>query len=410
MKAYDKILLNKLLDTYEQSILYLEQGKQNRGIHFLFKKQTIPSYFDDETNDYEVINHVCESLEEQGLISIKWHQKKVGYMIERISLRQESVENAYSYLKRTPKKEYAHTNLMILESYKDQHEVLDHFISYLQERMRSNQSVSQYFDLKDEKGLKILLTALEGILTNTQECYMRELSMRLFQDSKILEGLEGKVKTILLSFDSRNQWLQDKESILAEYNIFKNPSYVMLKGCGQFQMENSAINLKDLPHGVGINSKDLEIIKIVPEENIKAVITIENLTVFNRFEQAGALLIYLGGYHNTARRKLLLTIYKQYPHIPFYHWGDIDVGGIRIFNDLVYKTQIPFMPLYMEKPTLVKYEAYTKSLTTYDRKNLEKMLKQVEFKMFYEVINYMLEKNIKLEQEIISYEEMKKQK
>ncbi|MCR5517876.1 MAG: hypothetical protein K6F17_04825 [Lachnospiraceae bacterium] len=41
------------------------------------------------------------------------------------------------------------------------------------------------------------------------------------------------------------------------------------------------------------------------------VITIENLTTFNTYEDEDALIIYLGGYHNSIRRKLICKIFTD---------------------------------------------------------------------------------------------------
>lgn len=59
---------------------------------------------------------------------------------------------------------------------------------------------------------------------------------------------------------------------------------------------------------------------------------LEHLTTFFRFTRENSLIVYLGGYHNQARRKLLLKIYDAYPDAKYYHFGDIDAGGFQIFG------------------------------------------------------------------------------
>ena len=97
-------------------------------------------------------------------------------------------------------------------------------------------------------------------------------------------------------------------------------------------------------------------------------------------------------------------LYDFNSYLTFYHWGDIDLGGFRIFNHLKSKTGIPFKPLYMDLATLKRYEQYALSIGSEYEKQLQELLNQVEYQDFYEVIRYMINKRIRLEQEIVSIE------
>ena len=135
------------------------------------------------------------------------------------------------------------------------------------------------------------------------------------------------------------------------------------------------------------------------EERVKQVITIENLTTYFRWQEEDSLLIYLGGYHNGVRRGLLREIYASFPEAVYCHFGDIDAGGFEIYRDLREKTGIPFRMYHMDLETLQRYEAYGKRLTENDRKRLLTMRERPELT---QMIDYMLEHDVKLEQECIS--------
>ncbi|MGN1344720.1 MAG: Wadjet anti-phage system protein JetD domain-containing protein, partial [Traorella sp.] len=94
-------------------------------------------------------------------------------------------------------------------------------------------------------------------------------------------------------------------------------------------------------------------------------------------------------------REFLQLLYQYAPHLDYYHFGDIDAGGIYIFEHLKEKTHIPFQPLWMDIKTLKEYHQQTIPLTKNDRLRLKK----IESKEFQEVIQYMLQHNQKLEQE-----------
>lgn len=127
------------------------------------------------------------------------------------------------------------------------------------------------------------------------------------------------------------------------------------------------------------------------------MITIENLTTFHSYEDKDAFAVYLGGYHNSIRRKLIRKIYELNPDKSYFHYGDIDAGGFNILLDLRSKTGIPFMPVHMDVATLEEYKDYTRKLTENDKGRLKNLLGNG----FDAVIHYMLEHDCKLEQEAI---------
>lgn len=86
--------------------------------------------------------------------------------------------------------------------------------------------------------------------------------------------------------------------------------------------------------------------------------------------------------------------------VKYLHFGDIDAGGFYIYLNLIQKTGIPFQTWKMDISTLKQYEMYTKPLTLNDRNRLLKLKEEYN----QPVIDYMLKKNIKLEQEIITFD------
>jgi Uncharacterized protein conserved in bacteria C-term(DUF2220) len=77
-----------------------------------------------------------------------------------------------------------------------------------------------------------------------------------------------------------------------------------------------------------------------------ALLTIENYASFNRQVREiddGALVVYTGGFASIGVVELLTSLLKLFdPGVPFFHWGDIDPGGLRIFRFL--KETLPRAP------------------------------------------------------------------
>ena len=69
-----------------------------------------------------------------------------------------------------------------------------------------------------------------------------------------------------------------------------------------------------------------------------AILTIENFASFNRQVREiddGCLVVYTGGFPSAGVIDLLSQILHWAPaDVPFFHWGDIDAGGLRIFRYL----------------------------------------------------------------------------
>lgn len=199
----------------------------------------------------------------------------------------------------------------------------------------------------------------------------------------------------------------DTEEILAEYGIYHMPNYIYLKGLGTLALgkaEKEFLDLSLLRQGIGLSGDDLSDIRITGREKIRKVITIENLTTFFRWQEENALIIYLGGYHNKVRRRLLKEIHETLPDAEYLHFGDIDVGGFEIYRDLCRKTDIPFRLYHMGIEELETYRNYGKKLTENDRKRLKLLLEQAEKEKaeYVQTLKYMEDQGIKLEQECIS--------
>jgi len=128
------------------------------------------------------------------------------------------------------------------------------------------------------------------------------------------------------------------------------------------------------------------------------IITIENLTTFYRVVEQSALVIYLGGFHNEARRNLIGKAHQAFPKAKLFHWGDIDLGGFRIFRSM--KDVVPNLePHLMGLETLMKYREQCQPLSKGYGKLLKGLLKDEGYGVFHDVIRFLFQENIRLEQE-----------
>lgn len=130
------------------------------------------------------------------------------------------------------------------------------------------------------------------------------------------------------------------------------------------------------------------------------VMTIENLTSFNRVEEDKVFLIFLSGYHNSAKQKLIQKIHDMNSGLTWRHFGDIDPDGFYIIENLKRGTGIDFKPVYMDAGILEKYKEYAKPLTENDMRKAKALIHD---ELYGDTVRYMLDVGLKLEQEIVSW-------
>lgn len=193
--------------------------------------------------------------------------------------------------------------------------------------------------------------------------------------------------------DAREQ----EKVILEEFNIYTNPSYVYLKG--------KVILCLDIGNTIQIDSAPMalssELIKKIASINVENenIVTVENLTSFHRVKDENCAYIYLAGYHNSEKQALLRRIHKENPRKNWYHFGDIDPDGFYILEHLRKGTGIDFKPFRMNVNELRNHAQYCKELSEKDKVKAGNLISRGRY---IETLQYMLDNNCKLEQEIIS--------
>ena len=402
---YEERILQTLLDSYERS--RLSRGENEVAVHIAFPitPKTMPIYFDENSLAYEEIHGTAGHLEEMGYTCSVWKGGKKNHILQKIVLCDEKVDEIYRHLGRVPEKQMQQAQLAVLQELKTECStpVARNFICWLMKRLEQGKTVKEYLNLDDTEGSRRLIRAIHRIETNQKEIYIREFSVQCFGDSKELEKKSGLIGKIFRRFSDDMEDM-DNDVILAEYGIYRTPNYVYVKGSGRLRIgtpEAYDIDLRSLRQGIGLSGEDLDGLEWKVDVSVKRIITIENLTTFFRWEEPDSVLIYLGGYHNAGRRKFLQKLYQVFPEAEYFHFGDIDVGGFEIYEDLCRRTGIPFTTYKMGISELEQYEQYTRELTENDRKRMDSLLNNEAYENVWPILRYMKEHRKKLEQESI---------
>ncbi len=407
---YKKVLLNKLLDKFERSTSYLNEGSSRRVLIKLCSKE-FPEYDIEKSEIKELINSIVRELEAQELVGFEWLKFEKGNIIEKVWLRPETINLAYKEAGRPLKSGRAFAIFKMVQELKTSIS-LPWISKYLEETESNIETYKCSTPLlpDDEKSARAILDALKAIDDqNNEEVLERVFSLRCFGDSKFFEkNVRKKVVSII-----KNYLLCDydyiepptEDEILAQVGIVKSPKQIDFCGgiIGKLAGEN--IDFSPFKHGITINSYTVKELEISSLKSVQKVLFVENKANYIDYvlkkKNENELVIFHGGFYSPVKGLFLKKVYEAgcKIKIPFYHWGDIDIGGFRIFKRL--KTNIipALKPLLMDKEAFLSREQYWIKFDEKYGSILEEMLGKEEYLEFHDVISSMLEVKSKLEQE-----------
>ncbi len=400
MAGYEEKMLTALAEKYRKS-------KKDSGTNVIVRRTRItPSQLykgynrnDGDMTQIEAVNQAAMHCRQMGFLTFE--TEKFSNEIRNIDLVDEKIEELEAYLEQTyhyeskaSKRQYVEELIAV---YSGRSPAAELECRKLRQALEKNRIPPKYLQAKD------LLKALVFIENNREELFLREASMLIYGDSKYLEeAMLHPVCKALREFLGRpcgEDELEDE--ILEEYHIRREKQKLCLKGDVMLQNGGKELELGNFADGVEFFSDELDGIEHICVR-VPEFITVENYTSWLRFRKEGAVSFYLGGYAARFQRDFLRKVQEDNPHLVFRHFGDIDAGGLYIHEHLCRVTGIPFQMYRMSCAELqdARFRSCLQPLTNQDRIRLKSLEKQGTYR---ELAAYMLEKNVKLEQEIISY-------
>jgi len=192
------------------------------------------------------------------------------------------------------------------------------------------------------------------------------------------------------------------EEVLRELNLVANPNYIHFSGNWQLTTINGEIlNLSGFTPSVGFPAAQTSSLQSVRAES---VLCIENLTTFHQYTQQvdngtrttqHAVICTYGNPSPAVRRVLRLLP----ENVPIYLWSDLDYGGFNILSQLRRTVGEQVQPYLMDIDTLEANIPRARPLTVSDRTHLKRLLLRPELRDVRPVIEHLLKRGLKLEQE-----------
>ena len=455
-REYQGKILGKLIEKYEKSAAFISGVSSRRTLLVLDKTPDVEHSLENPDNKRSFISAICD-LKKDKLIGFEWVRYEENNLVNRIWLITESLSLKASY-RRIGRKMQAevldelHAMLnQTLETLSVQNESIvnsgepssdrrnigNHEKSENNENAKSNEDAENKVALEDyltecvrhiESRKKIpapftedmtlnrdILKLTEGFSEAHGECMERLLSSRLYGDSKRYEkAVKPKALSlmkILYKKSNGTTTAQDDvsdEELMMQYGITRWPEILHFTGnISVVTDDEKQIDFSTQGYGAYMNSATLTHVLKVTIHDTDRILFIENLANYiwyiHNVRQPDEIVLWHGGFLSPVRKSWFRMIIEAAGDLPIRHWSDIDLGGFRIFVMLQRNVAPLAVPWKMDLATLLQYKDRTISLQEQEHDSylqvLEKCLKDPEYKVFYEVIRYMLEHRVKLEQE-----------
>lgn len=396
-KEYKKEILDGLLKKYNSR--YAKNITTNRRI--ILKPSEVYKDYDKNNADIlekQRIYDAVKILKDKDFIDVKY--LKFSDDIKRIYLVEENLDDLYKYLK----DEYGVVPQSTIS--KQVHEIIEKYIcvggiveKYCEDILVQIEDPRCTLNpTRIEANLK-MLSFLEQ---NRENLYVREVSMLVYGDSKWFENNNyEEICTFVRTATGRiREDGERNDAILKLFDVTPIDQEVFIKGNWTIEWEQYVLDISKFKGGIAISSSDVQCIKNI-SVNSKGVMTIENKTSFQRLKNEDFAMMYLGGFANRHQIEFLKKVILDNPNVRYYHFGDIDVGGFLIHKHLCRETAKEF-ELYcmgIEQLSDTRFSHCLRELTDNDKSRLVTLMEEP----YCDVLEYMQEHNVKLEQEIVSY-------
>ena len=400
MNKYEEKIAKELLNRYYKRVHKYDDISDIKRISV--KVSTLLPSYDHYNVDLEKKNGLDQSI-------LKLSKKKFVEGIrnaysgdfEKVNLNLEHIVAFEQYaayeLNLTPRSFAIKEIEKIIKKFEKVDGLVDFYLQSLDNKIYHSNSVLE--PNKEEDILKLLAF----IAQNNQSLYIREVSMKVFGESKKFEHFYKQIvqKIVGMYYSKCHQIAFDEdENYLAFYNIYDLEQEIYIKGNFEITIQNQIIDISCLSGGLLLSIKDLDKITLI-KANADKIMTVENKTTFMRIHDASYCLVYLSGFANKQQISFLKKIIEDNPNHQYLHFGDIDAGGFWIHKKLCEQSDHKFELFHMGIEEL-QNEQYASCLLKLSLSDCNRLASLREDARYHLCIDYMLKKKVKLEQEIIS--------
>ncbi len=384
----NKLLLDSIIDHYEGNSKWNNETSGNSSYRINEKDYT-------EIGRDNLISQ-AEYLEEQGLIKIEWVRGLRGSDIERVTYPLFNMDKFCEIANREPK------YITIRNQLRTARELYDRIKTfwireYLKEEVISRLEKGKLNEDSNKTALKY--QCLEGLDKLETPIFKRVFSNHYLNGSKVFEKeLQDLIIRIAKKYyDAIDEAMEDSD-VLEQLNIEEYAQELCIKGSLRIEIDGVETNTKDFHYGLVLNTQTLKNAVVIDNPQIKKIITIENKANFvaEAYEE-GTLILFSHGFFTPVEKIFLQNLYEKIhrQEVIYLHSGDMDYGGVRIFEYIKKNIFPELLPYRMDVDTFKKFISYSETIS---ESCLEK-IRKIQEPLLQDTIDFIVETGRVLEQE-----------
>ena len=194
------------------------------------------------------------------------------------------------------------------------------------------------------RALAPAMTAALALLHGVTPAWERVISERLFRDSKLLGRIRHHVINLLVRIDPRWDGIPSDEAsdLLEAYGVRRKPGLLRCAGAAAIRVSGRDYMLEDFTPTAHLPDAWSDAwVEAMASSGVQLITTIENEYPFLSYvEEAGGprslgargeVAVYTAGFPTPALVAALVALSERVPGLEIRHWGDADVGGLRIW-------------------------------------------------------------------------------
>ena len=348
-------LLWALLDGYERSVSFGRVGPWKQDVIVRVDAKAFAEVFEPDGREArEALELAVTELARAGALRAVFPRGSVNGIPRDVRLGAAEVETAYAAAQ-----QYGYRRLQVVLDRIAAHatrladdDAIPAWMKGFLERLAQSAAaadlsllgIGQRSRLKDEiREIEDALVAA-AVLSRGVDGWERYVSARLFDDSKRLAEVRGRIVNLLRTADPR--WggvaVDNPATFLEAYGIRRRPATLLCAGAGVFYVNGHEYHLDDFDPAATLPRAWLPAVADgVGRSGLRVVTTVENEFPFHEYvrqregpaglRSEGELVVYVGGFPPPYVLDFLAGLVAAEPAATFRHWGDADVGGVSIW-------------------------------------------------------------------------------
>ena len=348
-------LLTRLLDTHERSACYGRPSPWPRDVIINLDSRAFPDAFAPEGRERRAsLTFAASELAASGCIRIVRHARgPLHGEPKEIRLGPDHVDRAYQ-----EGRQLGYEPLALGLAEVDRHAMrlanertppwmrmyLEELAAGLRRADASRLGMSRDRFKREWRDVLYALTAATALANGITPAWERVASERLFKDSKLLGKIQSQVISVLVRADPRWEGVPPEEAgeLLEAYGVRRKPGLIRCAGAASLRVGSGIYQLEDFSPVAHLPDSWAEAwVDGVFGSQVRVVTTVENEYPFLSYvEESGGpvslgacreLVVYTAGFPTPTLTSALSRLAERSADISYRHWGDADVGGLRIW-------------------------------------------------------------------------------